>query len=73
MVLDVPPVLTDTSSLALMRFVDAYLLVARQGSTTTAQVRSATEELRTVPTMGAILNRYRSRTPSFFRRLVSPS
>ena len=72
-VLDVPPVLTDTSSLALMRFVDAYLLVARQGSTTTAQVRSATEELRTVPTMGAILNRYRSRTPSFFRRLVSPS
>ena len=70
-VFDVPPLLSDNSFLGLLRHADAYLLVARHGSTTINQLQTITEELRTIPSLGTVLNRYRTRTPRFIRRRFS--
>ena len=71
LVFDVPPLLADSSFLGLLRHADAYLLVARHGSTTINQLQTITEELRTIPSLGTVLNRYRTRTPRFIRRRFS--
>ena len=69
-VLDTPPMLSESDCLGLIRQADAYVLVTRQGSTTMNQVRTLTDELRTIPLLGAVLNDYRTRTPRFIRRLL---
>lgn len=70
-IFDVPPLLSDRSFLGLLRHADAYLLVARHGSTTINQLQTLTEELRTIPSLGTVLNHYRTRTPRFIRRRFS--
>jgi len=71
LVFDTPPLLSDRSFLGLLRQVDAYLLVARYGSTTISELQTITEELRPIPSIGTVLNRYRTRTPRFIRRRFS--
>ena len=71
LVFDVPPLLSEGSFLGLLRHADAYLLVARHGSTTVNQLQTITEELCTIPSLGTVLNRYRTRTPRFIRRRFS--
>ena len=71
LVLDTPPLLSQTSSLGLLRHADVYLLVARYGATTIGQVQMVAEELRTIPSVGTVLNRFRTRTPRFVRRRFS--
>jgi Mrp family chromosome partitioning ATPase len=71
LVFDVPPILSGTGSIGFLRNADAYLLVARQGSTSTKQARALAEELETIPSIGAILNDYRTRTPRFIQRFFS--
>ena len=71
LVFDVPPLLSDAGSIGVLRNADAYLLVARQGSITTKQARALAEALETIPSLGAILNDYRTRTPRFIQRFFS--
>jgi polysaccharide biosynthesis transport protein len=66
-VIDAGAVLDSTEAPITIRQADAYLLVVRHGTTTGRQVQAATDELSAVPTLGAVLNQYRSRTPSFIR------
>ena len=66
-VLDTPPVLGNADALTLIRHADAQIMIVRHGATSITQVRTAADELRSIPSMGAILNQYRSRTPAFIR------
>lgn len=66
-VVDAGAVLDSTDALVAIRHADAYLLVVRHGSTSSRQVRTVVDELRTIPSLGALLNQYRTRTPAFVR------
>ena len=70
-VLDTPPLHSQSDSIGFLRHADAYLLVTRQGSTTVNQVKALADELRAITPLGAILNDYRTRTPRFIRRFFS--
>ena len=65
-VFDMPPILTGSAGLGLARRMGSYLLVVRHGVTTTRHVRATVEELRTVPSLGVVLNRFKSRIPKWF-------
>jgi len=71
-VFDMPPILAGSAGLGLVRHTDAYLLVVRHGVTTTQQVRAAADELRAVPSIGVVLNRYRSRVPGWLSHFFAP-
>jgi Mrp family chromosome partitioning ATPase len=71
LVFDVPPLFSAVGSIGLLRNADAYLLVARQGSTSLKQARAMAEALDTIPSLGAILNDFRTRTPRFVRRFFA--
>jgi Mrp family chromosome partitioning ATPase len=68
-IFDTAPVLTSGDALALLLYADACLLVARHGVTTASQIAATAHELHNIPTIGAILNQHRSKTPRFVRRL----
>ncbi len=68
-IFDTAPVLTSGDALALLLHADACLLVARHGVTTAGQIAATAHELQKIPTIGAILNQHRSKTPRFVRRL----
>lgn len=70
-VFDTPPLLSQADSIGFLRRADAYILVVRQGATSLKQVQRMSEELRSLPSLGAVLNRYRTRTPSSLRRLIA--
>ncbi|MBK5222600.1 MAG: hypothetical protein JJE52_06940 [Acidimicrobiia bacterium] len=70
LVWDTPSVHANSGALAPLRHAEAYLLVARWGRTTASQLRETTEELASLPAIGAVLNGYRSRTPRIVRRLL---
>lgn len=70
-VLDMPPVLTSSESLALLRHARAYLLVARHGVTTMSQIRATSDELRTIPSLGVVLNKYAPQMPIKLQRLFA--
>jgi Mrp family chromosome partitioning ATPase len=67
-IFDTPPLLSRVDSIGFLRHAEAYLLVTRQGSTTLNQVRTIADELGPIPSLGAILNDHRTRTPRFVRR-----
>lgn len=71
LVFDVPPILAEAGSIGFLRNADAFLMVARQGSTSTKQIRMLAEALHTIPSLGAVLNDYRTRTPGFIKRFFS--
>ena len=66
-VLDVGPVLNTSEALFTIRHADTHLLVVRHGATSAQQVRAVATELSTIPSLGVVLNRYRTRTPAFVR------
>lgn len=70
-VFDTPPLLSRTDAIGFIRRADAYILVVRQGATSLAEVRRMREELRAIPSLGAVLNDRRRRTPKFVRRFVA--
>lgn len=69
-VIDMPPILPGSAGLNTVRFVNSYLFVVRHGVTTTAQLRAATNELRSVPSLGVVMNRYRTRIPKWLAHLL---
>ena len=69
-VFDVPPVLTNANGLALLRQADASLFVVRHRSTTVSQVQRAIDATQPTPTVGVVLNRYRTSIPVRLRRLL---
>ncbi|MEY2521600.1 MAG: hypothetical protein QOJ66_165 [Ilumatobacteraceae bacterium] len=71
-VFDMPPILAGSAGLGLVRHTDSYLLVIRHGVTTTQQVRAATDELRAVPSVGVVLNRYSSHVPNWLAHFFAP-
>jgi len=67
-IFDTPPLLSRVDSIGFLRHADAYILVSKHGSTTLKQIRTISEELRPIPSLGAVLNGHRTRTPRFVRR-----
>jgi len=62
-ILDLPAILAGSDGLAMMRLVDAYLLVVKHGVTTLEQVQTVTDLLSDVSSIGSVLNQVRLRTP----------
>jgi Mrp family chromosome partitioning ATPase len=69
-VIDMPPILPGSAGLNTVRYANSYLFVVRHGVTTTAQLRAAATELRSVPALGVVMNRYRSRIPKWLAHLL---
>ena len=63
LIMDTPPVLAGSASLGQLRFATSYLLVVRHGVTSSQQIRAATDELTSIPSMGVVLNGYKSKIP----------
>jgi Mrp family chromosome partitioning ATPase len=70
-VFDTPPLLSRPDSIGLLRRADAYILVARHGTSSLNDIRRISDEMRSIPSLGAVLNAQRIRTPRFLRRLVT--
>ena len=70
-VIDVPPLLASSESLNLVRHARAYLLVVKHGETTIPQVRQASQELRSIPSLGVVLNQFEPHMPSKLQRLFA--
>lgn len=68
--LDLPPVLASSDAIRLAQLADAFILVVRQGVTTTNQVDTALTQLRATESLGVILNRFDSRIPRPLRKIV---
>jgi Mrp family chromosome partitioning ATPase len=68
--LDLPPVLAASDTILLSQLADSYLLVVRQGITSTTQIESALEELRGGDVLGVVLNRFDTHVPRALRRMV---
>ena len=68
--LDLPPVLASADAISLAQLADAYAFVVLQGTTTSAQVEMALEELRGTEGLGVILNRADSKVPPRLRRML---
>lgn len=69
-VFDLPPVLSHANAIALLREVDAAILVVRHRSTSIAQVERAIEAMHPTPNLAVVLNEYRTSIPSRVRRLL---
>lgn len=53
---DLPPILSADDALSFAPYVDAFLLVLRDGKTTRAEVEHAMEILKDAPIIGTVLN-----------------
>jgi Mrp family chromosome partitioning ATPase len=71
-ILEVPPVLAGSEALAILRHAAAHLMVIRHGVTTVQQVQSAANEIRDVPSLGVVINQFRSRIPKRVSRFFAP-
>ena len=69
-VFDVPPLLSNASSLAIVRLADSSLLVTKQRHTSISHVRRALGAMESTRNLGVILNQYRTYIPSGIRRLL---
>lgn len=70
-VLDAPPVLSGSAGLLALRLASAYVLVARHGVTTADQLRSASAELQDFPSVGAVVNQFKSKVPKLLSGLLT--
>jgi Mrp family chromosome partitioning ATPase len=66
-ILDAPPVLAGSAGLGQLRHANSYLLVVRHGVTPAPQVRAACDELKSIPSLGVVLNQFKSSIP---KRLI---
>jgi Mrp family chromosome partitioning ATPase len=71
LVLDLPPVLVGSEGVALLRLAAAQILVVRHGVTTIQQLGAVDDELENVPSLGVVMNRFRSRVPRRIRHLFT--
>lgn len=55
-IFDLPPVLSADDALAFAPFVDAFLLVLRDGKTTTKELEHTMEIMKDAPIIGTVLN-----------------
>ncbi|MEO5723161.1 MAG: hypothetical protein ABIQ39_02360, partial [Ilumatobacteraceae bacterium] len=69
LVFDVPPILGSSDGLAMLRHADAYVMVVRHGVTRVDQLRSMAEEVRSIESLGVIINQYTTNIPKRLRRL----
>jgi len=69
LVFDLPPLLTGSEGLALLRAADAYALVVRHGVTSIPQVKAAATEARGTRSLGVVLNRFSSKIPKRWSHL----
>ena len=69
-IFDLPPILTNSNAIAMLRQVDASIFVVRHRSTTIAQLQQAIESAQPTANLGVVLNRYRSSIPAQLRRLL---
>lgn len=69
-VFDLPPILTNSNAIAMLRQADASIFVVRHRSTTIAQLERAIESAQPTENLGIVLNRYRSSIPAQLRRLL---
>jgi len=65
-IFDLPPVLSADDAVAFAPYVDAALLVIREGKTTREDVTRAIEFLRDLPVLGTVLNRSVEATTSSY-------
>lgn len=65
---DVPPILVGSSGVAMLRYVNSYVMVVRHGDTPIAQVRAAADELQSLQSIGVVLNHVSTRIPKRLRR-----
>jgi Mrp family chromosome partitioning ATPase len=70
LIFDLPSVLASSDAIRLAQLADAYVLVVRQGRTSTGQIEAALDELRGQESLGVILNRVSSRVPRSLRRML---
>lgn len=70
-IVDMPPILSGSAGVGPLRFINSYLLVVRHGVTTTHQVRAAVDELRSLTSLGVVLNRFKSRVPRWLDQLLA--
>lgn len=63
---DLPPILSSDDALAFTPYIDAVLLVAREGKNTREDVERASEILQNVSVVGSVLNAANERTTSYY-------
>ena len=62
-IFDIPPILAGSAGIGQLRHADSYLLVVRHGVTSVQQVRAATDQLQAIPSLGVVLNQFKSSIP----------
>ena len=69
-IFDLPPILSNANSLALLRRADASFLVVKHRGASLAQVERAITAMEPTPNLGVLLNQYHSRIPRRLRRFI---
>jgi len=62
-IFDIPPILAGSTGIGQIRHADSYLLVVRHGVTSVQQVRAATDQLQAIPSLGVVLNQFKTKIP----------
>ena len=65
-IFDLPPLLATDDALAFAPYVDAFLLVFRDGKTTKAEVEHSMEILKAIPIVGTVLNGSDERLSAYY-------
>jgi Mrp family chromosome partitioning ATPase len=71
--LDLPALATTSDALTLAEKAGMLVLVVRHGVTGEADIESAVEQLRGLPVLGSIINRYSTKLPGFVKRRLPGS
>lgn len=70
LILDIPAILTTSDAIPLASLGDAACVVVRHGVSTSQLTRQALQQIDHVPTLGVILNRTQSQTPSWLLKWI---
>jgi len=65
-IFDLPPVLSADDALAFAPYVDAFLLVLRDGKTTTKELEHTMEIMKDAPIIGTVLNASSEKISSYY-------
>lgn len=71
--IDLPALGTTSDALTLAEKAGALVLVVRQGVTAESDVEASLDQLRGLPILGSIMNRYASKLPGFVKRRLAGS
>ena len=70
-ILNMPPILASTNSVAVLRHADLSVIVARHRSTSVSELERAVEETQPTPNLGVVVTNYRPRIPRRFRQRLA--